>query len=114
MSGKDFAVGTTTTVPTGAALNKKPSYLITLEDNSGKNKVLTRFIALDKPDFADGFIQVKGIFVDLSEDEVINNISEVLTNIKKELICEMMFPHHRISSIRSLVFSAIKSTTVIK
>jgi len=114
MPPNDFAIGPTSVVPSGGVISKKPNYLITLEDNSCKSKVLTRFITLDKPDFLDGFILVKGIFTDIEEDAVINNISNILTTLKKELILEVMFPHHRIHSIRSLVFNAIKSQTVVK
>ena len=110
----DFAFGPTSVVPSGASVSKKPNYLITLEDNTGKSRVLTRFITLDKPDFSEGFAQAKGIFSEKSEDEIINNISDILTSIKKELILEVMFPHHRIHSIRSLVFNAIKTQTIVK
>lgn len=102
------------TLQLGAPISKKPCYLITLQDAAKNNMVLTRFIALDKPDQSEGFIQVKGIFLEIAEEEIINNFYDVLTSIKKELILEMWFPWHRIHSVRSLVFNAIKAQTVTR
>lgn len=91
---------------------KKPPYLITLENGvSGKNHLYQRFISLDKPEAINGFIQVKGIFTDCSEDEIIKAFSDILTTTPKESILEMMFPLHRVYSIRNLVFNAVKTVT---
>ncbi len=91
---------------------KKPPFLITLDDGIvGKTRNQQRFISLDKPESVNGFVQVKGIFCDKNEDEIIKTFSDILTNTPKELILEMMFPLHRIYSIRSLVFNAVKSVT---
>lgn len=112
---KDFAIGTTNVVPAGAPISKKPSYLITLEEFNGLAKTYQRFIAVDRPDFSEGgFIHAKGFFTDMPEEEIINNISDILTSIKKELLLEMSFPNHRIFSIRSLVFNAVKTPTIVK
>lgn len=91
---------------------KKPPFLITLDDGvTGKTRNFQRFISLDKPLSENGFIQVKGIFCDKDEDEIIKGFTDILTNTSKELILEMMFPLHRIYHIRSLVFNAVKSVT---
>lgn len=91
---------------------KKPPFLIVLDDGvSGKTRNFQRFISLDKPESINGFIQVKGIFCDKDEDEIIKTFGDILTNTPKELHLEMMFPLHRIYSIRSLVFNAVKSVT---
>jgi hypothetical protein len=91
---------------------KKPPFLITLDDGvTGKTRNFQRFISLDKPESINGFIQVKGIFCDKEEDEIIKTFADILTNSPKELTLEMMFPLHRIHSIRSLVFNAVKSVT---
>jgi hypothetical protein len=96
-----------------AASLKKPPFLITLEDGlSGKTRNFQRFISLDKPESINGFVQVKGIFCDKDEEEIIKTFADILTNTSKELILEMMFPLHRIHSIRSLVFNAVKTVTV--
>lgn len=95
-----------------AAHLKKPPFLITLDDGStGKTRNFQRFISLDKPESINGFIQVKGIFCDKDDDEIIKTFADILTNTPKELTLEMMFPLHRIYSIRSLVFNAVKSVT---
>lgn len=91
---------------------KKPPFLITLDDGvTGKTRNFQRFISLDKPESINGFIQVKGIYCDKDEDEIIKTFADILTSTPKELILEMMFPLHRIYSIRSLVFNAVKSVT---
>jgi hypothetical protein len=91
---------------------KKPPFLITLDDGAtGKTRNFQRFISLDKPLSENGFIQVKGIFCDKDEDEIIKGFADILTNTSKEFILEMMFPLHRVYSIRSLVFNAVKSVT---
>lgn len=93
---------------------KKPPFLITLDDGmTGKTRNFQRFISLDKPQSENGFVQVKGIFCDKEEDEIIKNFSDILTSTPKELYLEMMFPLHRIYSIRSLVFNAVKTPTTI-
>ena len=97
----------------GSQISRKPSYLLTLEPSGAKGKV-QRFITLDKPDLLQGFVQVKGVYLNESEDEIINNVSTILTSIKKELVLEVMLPWHRICSIRSLVFNAIKNQTLIR
>ena len=114
MPQTDIAIGTTALMPSGPPTLKKPPYLVTLEKNSGKTVIVERFISLDKPQSENGFIQVKGIFCDKDEEEIIKSFSDILTNTSKELILEMMFPHHRIASIRSLVFNAAKSATPSK
>lgn len=91
---------------------KKPPFLITLDDGmNGKTRNFQRFISLDKPESINGFIQVKGIFCDKDEDEIIKGFSDILTSTPKESTLEMMFPLHRIYSIRSLVFNAVKVVT---
>jgi hypothetical protein len=100
----DLGVGITTNVPNGSRIIPKPSYLLTLKDlNKAKTK---NFITIDKPEILQGFVLVKGFFTDLSDDDISNKITEVLTNIKKELIIEVMFASHIVLSMRSLVFKA--------
>ncbi len=111
MSDKDFSVGAIASIPTFGALNKKPIYLISLEDTSSKKGASNcqRFISLDKPDSQNGFILAKGIFSDCSEEEISKTFSDILTSAPKEAILDMWFPWHRVLSIRSLVFNANKT-----
>lgn len=102
----DFAVGVTG-IPVTGVISKKPPYLILLESFNSKTKTLTKFITLDKPEFINfGFVQAKGIFSEESEEDIIKNYATYLTTVEKDLILEVMFPQHRIHSIRSLVFKA--------
>lgn len=107
-------LGPTSLLGAQAASLKKPPYLITLDDGlAGKVRLFQRFISLDKPESLNGFIQVKGIFCDKDEEEIIKSFSDILLGTPKESILEMMFPLHRIYHIRSLVFNAVKSLTSV-
>lgn len=113
----DIAIGTAN-LSTVAPVLKRPIYLITLNDlvqsNKSKGYVETQFIAIDRPGLENGFIAVRGIYTDLTEEEVIKRFSEILTTAPKDSILEMMFPTHRIKSIRSLVFNAVKPTMITR
>lgn len=110
----DIAVGPTTILPSGAPTLKKPPYLITLTSDNTKNRSNLKFISLDRPESMNGFIQVKGIYCDSSEEEIIKSFAELLNNSPKDLILEMMFPLHRVYCIRSLVFNAVKTVSISK
>lgn len=111
---KDINVAAGNLVPTGAPSLKKPPYLIIMERTDKKVQIIERFISLDKPSSQmNGFIEVKGVFCDKEEDDIIKNFNEILATTPKEIILEMIFPIHRIISIRSLIFSAVKSVAPI-
>ena len=110
---KDFVIGVTGT-PTVSNVLKKPSYLITLEAPKGKSKIISYFITIDKPDLQVNFIQAKGFYSELDEDDIVNRFADIVRDTAKENIMEMMFPTHRIFSIRSLVFNANKQSTLIR
>lgn len=105
MSEKDFMVGAVG-MPVMGQVSKKPCYLIALEDTNGKTKSTKYFIALDKPDLLNGFVQAKGVYTDASEDLINKNFSDIVNNTSKESIFDIMFPWHRVSSIRNLIFKA--------
>jgi hypothetical protein len=110
MSEKDFMVGVTG-VPNVGNITKKPCYLVKLD---GAKKVQF-FISIDKPDLLNGFIQSKGFYSDEQEDVIYKSFANLLAVAKaQELIVDMMFPWHKIHSIRSLVFSANKPATLIR
>lgn len=111
MGEKDYAVGQAGMPQVGQA-SKKPCYLVSLHDPSSKKKPTTYFIAIDRPHFEMQFIQVKGVFSDLSEDEISKRFNDEIAN--KDAIVDIMFPSHRIMSIKSLVFNANKPSTLIK
>jgi hypothetical protein len=113
MTEKDFAVSSVG-IPSVGTVSKKPCYLITLVDPAGKGTVVSRFITLDMPDLLNGFLQVKGVFVDVGEDVIVKTFTELLAATPKESIMDVMFPWHRIHCIRSLVFNANKPATVIR
>lgn len=93
-------------IPNVVPVSKKPVYLVLLEETVGKSKVLKKFITVEKPELLNGFVQVKGIFSDSDEEEINKKFNDILTNSSKELFIEVMFPWHKICSIRSLVFRA--------
>lgn len=98
----DIAIGPISGLPGAVAISKKPSYLIFLKDSSKKSN--KKFITLDKPISQGGFVEVKGIFSELSEDEIIKNFIDILTATPKELYLEVMIPWTEINYIRSLVY----------
>lgn len=93
-------------LPTNTAINRKPPYLVILENMKGKTKNDENFIAVDKPELLNGFIQVKGFFCELESGEISKSFLTLLTDANKELYVEMMFPWHRVKSIKSLIFKA--------
>jgi hypothetical protein len=115
MSDRDYGVGITG-VPQVGQVSKKPCYLITLYDvaDNGKLKDFRSFISTDKPDFLQNFIHVKGIYSKENEDEIGKRFLEIIASTPKESILDIMFPIHRVWSIKSLVFNANKPSTLVK
>lgn len=107
MPDRDFAIGTVG-IPQVGQMSLKPRYLISLTDPTTKSKTLSYFIALDKPGFEPGFITCKGFYSVLSEDDIVVQFGELVSNTPKEAIQELLLPTHRVHCIRSLVFNANK------
>jgi hypothetical protein len=107
-------LGPNSLLASAAPTLRKPVYLITLDDGvTGKTRNFQRFISLDKPRAEDGIIEVKGIYCDKEESEIIKTFADILTSTPRELQLEMIFPLQRVHSIRSLVFNAVKSVTPV-
>lgn len=98
---------------TAAPSLKKPVYLISLVDGTGKTVKVENFITTDKPGLEMGFVSVRGFFTDQIEEDVVRNFADIVNKTPKEQIVEMMFPVHRIKYIRSLVFNAVKTVQPI-
>lgn len=110
MSEKDFAVGQAG-LPQVGGQTRKPCYLIMLDVGTAKKKSGRFFVSIDKPVFEMSFISVKGVFSDLEEEEI-NKSYYDLISIKSDIV-DMMFPNHRIVSIKNLVFNANKTSTLM-
>lgn len=107
-------LGTNSLLGAPAPTLRKPVYLTTLDNGiTGKTRNFQRFISLDKPRAENGIIEVKGIFSDKEEDEIIKTFADILMCTSRELYLEMIFPLQRIHSIRSLVFNAVKTITPV-
>lgn len=105
-SDKDFVIGVTG-IPAVGVLNKKPAHLVLVDLPEAKNKCNIKFfISLDRPVAENGFITVKGIFYEASEEDICKNYNEVIATANKESIEEVMFPLFRIVKIKNLVFKA--------
>ncbi len=101
----DIAIGNSSLLSGGAPKPSKPLYLIYLTETTvNKIKIIEKFISLDKPTLLQNFIEVKGMFCNLPEDEIIKNYKDILQSASKDLILEVMIPCHKISYMRSLVF----------
>ena len=109
MSNDDIGINVTNMSMNTKLVVQRPRYLISLDVTNGKIHSVERFITLDKLDWLTGFVQAKGIFSDITEAEIIKNFQDILTAAPKESILEMIFPVHRILSIRNLIFNAIKT-----
>lgn len=101
----DIAIQSVGAFPAVPQTNKKPAYLVVLSPE-GKSTKSRMFIALHKPELLNGFIQVKGMFSSASETKIVKEYNELLTSANKENFVEVMFPWHKVLSIRSLVFKA--------
>jgi len=113
MSEKDYGVSVTG-IPQVGQISRKPCYLVTLTTGKVKGKEFVSFISLDKPDLQPNFILVKGIFSDSDEEEITKRFGEIVASTPKEAIVDMMFPAHRVHSVKSLVFNAHKPSTLVK
>lgn len=113
MGDKDFAISTVA-APQVGSISKKPSYLITLDGMPGAKSKIARFITLDKPDLLVGFVQAKGVFSEVAEEEILTDFANILHGTPKESFLDIMFPVHKIIHIRSLVFNANKPSTLAK
>ncbi len=80
----------------------KPPYLVRLVPPSGKKLLL--FLAFDKPTFHASHIETKGYFVEMAEEDLIKNVEAILTSTKSELICEMMYPLHRVFDVKNILY----------
>ena len=108
MSDKDVVIQSSLRVPDGSIAPIKPCYLVALSPTKTVKKM---FIALDLPAMETSHIKCKGIFVDATEEVVIENYIELiktLTTDKKNIV-EIYFPWIKVEYIRSLVYNANKS-----
>jgi hypothetical protein len=107
MSENDINVKVTTLI-TGVPTPTKPKYLVCVEHRTN-NKLVDYFLSMDKPISTNGFIEVKGFFVSCeqqTEDYISKNYLSILDSTPKDLYMEIMFPWHRVKSIKSLAFKA--------
>lgn len=116
MSNNDLVINSVAT-PNNVAIIKKPIYLISLDkktvlNSSAKKKdndnLIEYFICFDKPEIDKNFISVKGFFTNQKEEVIVNTFIDIINSTSKEMYLEIIFPAHRIISIRSLVFNAVK------
>lgn len=67
-------------------------------------KTISYFISLEKPLTEGSFISTKGFFCDNKFEEIIEKYADIIKDVQKEKVVEIMFPSVRINFIRSLVF----------
>lgn len=108
MTDKDFVIESQMRVPEGSIISAKPYYLITLTEKSGKGKKeeQRRFIALDLPRMEMAHVQTKGIYVDATEEKILEDFRALIQETPRDQITELFIPWHSIINIRSLVFKA--------
>jgi hypothetical protein len=112
MTNQDLSVIATMSVPSGAAINNKPCYLITLTEkvSAGVGKLMKhrRFLALELPTMEAAHIQCKGFFLGQQDDEAViaTSFRQIVQTTDKDSITELFLPWHSVCSIRNLVFKA--------
>jgi len=108
----DFAVSNVPYKPPAPATYKNPPHVIFLSQVEGSTKSSasknTKFICTGKIEFINGFVQCKGFYVDQAEDKIISDFDDLISTVDKEKIVEIYFPNHRIISIRSLIYKAVR------
>lgn len=100
---KDLVIASTFNVPTGAAQQIKPCYLVKFVASAKKTQL---FIVIGEPKFETAFVQGKGFFVDsgLDEEDVVTSYQKLVTGVDKSTMVEMWLPWHNIVFVRSLVY----------
>jgi len=91
----DIAVNQTSIVLPSVISATKPPYLIDLVDG----KSTKYFLTLEPPVIEENFVKVKGLFINNKEDFI-----NVLSDIDKTQVVEILFPWHRILQIKNLSF----------
>jgi hypothetical protein len=109
MSDKDIVIQSAFRVPDGSQINSKPCYLLVLSNPNGKGT--KQFIALELPALEASWLKAKGLFVEATEDHIVENYVDLLKSLtaEKKNIVEMYFPWHSVNYMRSLVYNANKS-----
>jgi len=101
------AIPVSNKVPDGSIISTKPAHLVSVAMSGGKIKKM--FIALERPVLEISHIQTKGFFVENTEENILENWTEIVKNTDKALHTEMYFPWHSVIYIRNLVYNANKS-----
>lgn len=91
----DIAISQTNLVAPNSISSSKPPYLIDLTD--GKSAKF--FLTLEPPVIESTHIRVKGLFIS-NKDEYLN----VLNDLDKTQVMEILFPWHRVQQIKNLSF----------
>lgn len=106
MTDKDFAISPVG-IPSVGHLSKKPIHLVSLVFQNGKHITLSSFLAIDKPELLEGFVQARGFYLkDKDVENIASSYNEIITQTSKDNIVEIMFPWHVITSIQSLIYRA--------
>jgi len=104
----DLAISNVSYKPSAPPVYKNTPYIVLLAPTEPKSKSNTKFITTGKLDIVPGFIQVRGFFVELEDQEINSNYNDIISSVDKEKIVEIYFPNHRVISIRSLIYKAVR------
>lgn len=75
-------------------------YLISIDTNRDEKS----FISIDKPEFLNGFIGVKGIFSLVSEEYISKEYYNILAASPKDNFVEVLIPINKINFIKNLIY----------
>lgn len=97
----------TTSIFQGSTVIQKPIYLLTLKTEDTKGKPTKEFfLALDKPDIETAYVSCKGFYVEGTEDVISVNFIDLVSKTDKAKYSHIMFPWHRVSSIKNLGYKS--------
>lgn len=109
MSDKDLAIAPTSNLPSiQSNMVRKVSYLIVLEKGKDSRLPEPHFISLDKLDINNHTVSARGVFTDKLVADIALQYNQILNETDKSQIVEVIFPLHKVSYMKNLVFNAKK------
>lgn len=101
----DFGVGVVDKGYGNVSQKVRNYHLITFKSECipfGKSQF---FVTQDKPDFFNGWLSSKGVFVD-SIEGVTKSVEALFTDVDRAHIVDMTFPMQSVSFVQNLIFKA--------
>jgi hypothetical protein len=102
----DVVVNPVAFVPTGPGVKVQYPHLIKLRDVVGSKVIYSVFLTTEQPNIENNYVKVKGVFLDGDDTGLLSKLNEIMGNINKSDIVEVVLPWNRIDHIKNLLFKA--------